>query len=186
MGDFKVQLSIRGMAITKTRYRINEEIRVREVRLINENNENVGVVPTRDALQRAYDADLDLVEVAPQAEPPVCRILDFGKFQYEQAKKEKAARKMQKVVEVKEIQLRPKTTDHHLSFKVRAARSWLEEGMKVKVRIRFKGREITYPEIAMDHLEKVANELSDVGIIEMKPNMEGRSMLMVLGPKTEK
>ncbi len=105
----------------------------------------MGVVSLQDALRRAEEAELDLVEVAPQATPPVCRIMDYGKFQYEQAKKEKAARKQQKTIEVKEIRLRPKTTDHHLSFKIRDARRWLEEGMKVKVRIRFRGREITYP-----------------------------------------
>ena len=111
------------------------------MRLINENNENVGVVSLRDALQRAADSELDLVEVAPNADPPVCKIMDFGKFLYERAKKDREARKQQKQIEVKEIRLRPKTDDHHRSFKVRDARRWLEEGMKVKVRIRFRGRE---------------------------------------------
>ncbi len=134
----------------------------------------------------AAERDLDLVEVAPNANPPVCRIMDFGKFQYERAKKEREARKQQKQIEVKEIRLRPKTDDHHRAFKVRDARRWLEDGMKVKVRIRFRGREITYPEIARDMLREVAEELNDVGVIEQAPNMEGRTMLMVLAPATEK
>lgn len=163
-------------------YRINEEIRVREVRLIGADNTNFGVVSTREALERARTADLDLVEVAPQAEPPVCRIMDYGKFLYERAKKDREAKKMQKVIEVKEIRLRPKTTDHHRSFKVRDARRWLLEGMKVKVRIRFRGREITYPEIARGELQEIAQELADVGVIEQSPDMEGRTMLMVLAP----
>lgn len=112
--------------------------------------------------------------------------MDFGKFQYERAKKEREARKLQKTIEVKEIRLRPKTDDHHRSFKVRDARRWLEEGMKVKVRIRFRGREITYPEIARDMLREVAEELDDIAVVEQSPNMEGRTMLMVLAPNTEK
>jgi len=133
-------------------------------------------------LERAQDADLDLVEVAPNAEPPVCKIMDFGKFQYEQAKKEREARKQQKVVEIKEIRLRPKTTDHHRMFKVRDARRWLSEGMKVKVRIRFRGREIHYPEIAQELLDSIARELEDVAVVEQRAGMEGRTMLMVLAP----
>lgn len=130
----------------------------------------------------AEEAGVDLVEVAPTADPPVCKILDYGKFLYEQAKKERQARKQQKAVEVKEIRLRPKTTDHHRSFKVRDARRWLEEGMKVKVRIRFQGREITYPEIARTLLDGIANDLADIAIVEQQPGMEGRTMLMVLAP----
>jgi translation initiation factor IF-3 len=155
---------------------------VREVRLILEDGTNIGIVAIGEALRRAEEADLDLVEVAPNADPPVCRIMDFGKFQYEQAKRERQAKKQQKVVEVKEIRLRPKTTDHHLSFKIRDARRWLEEGMKVKVRIRFRGREITYPEIAREQLDKIAQDLQDVAIVEQHPGMEGRTMLMVLAP----
>jgi translation initiation factor IF-3 len=154
--------------------------------LITDDNENVGVVPLQKALELAADRELDLVEVAPNADPPVCRIMDFGKFQYERAKKEREARKQQKQVEVKEIRLRPKTDDHHRSFKVRDARRWLEDGMKVKVRIRFRGREITYPEIARDMLREVAEELDDIAVIEQAPNMEGRTMLMVLAPASDK
>lgn len=111
--------------------------------------------------------------------------MDYGKFQYERAKKEREARRAQKQVEIKEIRLRPKTTDHHRSFKVRDARRWLGDGMKVKVRIRFRGREITYPEIARDLLADIAEELEDVGVVEQRPDMEGRTMLMVLAPKTQ-
>jgi len=170
------------LAISKSSYRINEAIRAREVRLITETGENVGVVSLREALARAEEAELDLVEVAPNAEPPVCKIMDFGKFQYQQAKKEREARKQQKQVEIKEIRLRPKTTEHHLSFKVRDARRWLEDGNKVRVRIRFRGREITYPEIARQALMEIAKDLQDIAVVEQEPGMEGRTMLMVLAP----
>lgn len=133
-------------------------------------------------MEAARQADLDLVEVSPTADPPVVRIMDYGKFLYERAKKEREARKAQKIIEVKEIRLRPKTTEHHRSFKIRDARRWLQEGAKVKVRIRFRGREITYPEIARQELESIAQELSDVAVVEQKPDMEGRTMLMVLAP----
>lgn len=180
-------LAYKERAITKkgtpTEYRINDQIRASKVRLIDGNGKNVGVVSLREAQDMAYDADLDLVEVAPTADPPVCKIMDFGKFQYEQAKKEREARKQQKTVEVKEIRLRPKTTEHHRSFKVRDARRWLEDGMKVRVRIRFRGREITYPEIGLEALDEIAAELDDVAVIEQRPGMEGRTMLMVLAPK---
>ncbi len=151
--------------------------------MIGADGENVGVVTLKEALQMAYDADLDLVEVAPAANPPVCKIIDYGKFLYERTKKEKEARKQQKQVEIKEIQIRPKTTDHHRGFKVRDARRWLEEGKKVKVRVRFRGRERDYPEIAMEDLNEIAKELSDVGVIEQRPQFEGRTMLMVLAPE---
>jgi translation initiation factor IF-3 len=153
------------------------------VRLIDEEGQHVGIVPIEDALAAARRAELDLVEISPGAEPPVVRVMDHGKFLYERAKKAREARKAQKQIEVKEIRLRPKTTDHHRSFKVRDARRWLEEGMKVKVRIRFRGREITYPEIALETLNEVAEELSDVGMVEQEPNMDGRTMLMVLAPR---
>lgn len=126
---------------------------------------------------------MDLVEVAPNADPPVTRIMDFGKFLYQQSKKEREARKAQKQVEIKEIRLRPKTTEHHTMFKVKNARGWIEDGNKVRVRIRFRGREITYPEVAMEQLREIADELSDVAMVEMAPKMDGRTMLMVLAPK---
>lgn len=130
----------------------------------------------------AREAGLDLVEVAPNSEPPVCRIMDFGKFLYERTKKEREARRAQTKIEIKEIRLRPKTNVHHRSFKVRDARKWLDDGMKVKVRIRFRGREIDYLDIALTDLKEVAEELSDVATIEQAPALEGRSMLMILAP----
>lgn len=130
----------------------------------------------------AHEAELDLVEVAPNADPPVCRVMDFGKFIYERAKKEREARKAQTKIEVKEIRLRPKTNEHHRDLKVRDARRWLEEGNKVKVRIRFRGREITYPEIALTDLRLVAEALGDIAVVEQAPALEGRTMLMVLAP----
>lgn len=157
-------------------------MRVPQVRLIGPKGENVGVVSIEDALRIARDAELDLVEVAPNSDPPVCRVMDFGKFIYERAKKEREARKAQTKIEVKEIRLRPKTNEHHRDLKVRDARRWLEDGMKVKVRIRFRGREITYPEIALNDLKEVAESLADIAIVEQAPALEGRTMLMVLAP----
>lgn len=135
-----------------------------------------------EALAIARGRELDLVEVSPAADPPVARVMDYGKFLYQQAKRDREARKAQKQIEVKEIRLRPKTTDHHKGFKTRDARRWLEEGMKVKVRIRFRGREITYPEIAREQLVEIAEELSDIAVVEQTPNLEGRTMLMILAP----
>ena len=154
----------------------------RNVRLIGPEGNNIGIVPIEEAQRIANDADLDLVEVSPQADPPVCRVLDYGKFLYEKSKKEREARRAQKTVEIKEIQLRPKTTEHHRSFKLRNARRWLGDGMKVKVRIRFRGREIYHPEIALEDMSEIAEALADVGHIELKPNMEGRAMLMIIAP----
>lgn len=156
------------------------------MRLIGHDGKNYGVVSLQEALDIARKAELDLVEVAPNSDPPVCRVLDYGKFLYEKAKKDREARKAQAKVEIKEIRLRPKTSEHHRSFKVRDARRWLTEGKKVRVRIRFRGREITYPEIALEDLKQIAEELSDVGAIEMSPKMEGRTMLMMLMPLKSK
>ena len=172
--------------ISASDYRVNQGIRATEVRLIGPSGDNIGVITTKEAMRIAREADLDLVEVAPNANPPVCRVMDYGKFLYERTKKDREARKSQVKVEIKEIRLRPKTTDHHRGFKVRDARRWLESGKKVKVRIRFRGREITYPEIALNDLKKIAEDLSDVGVVEQPPSMEGRSMLMVLAPNKSK
>lgn len=174
----------RNVNISSSEFRTNEDIRSAQVRLIDAEGENVGVVELKEALDTAEQAGLDLVEVAPNADPPVCRVLDYGKFMYERAKKEKEAKKAQTKVEVKEIRLRPKTSDHHKGFKVRNARRWLEEGKKVRVRIRFRGREITHPEIALDDMKEIAEELSDIGQIEQAPAMEGRTMLMILAPNS--
>jgi len=155
---------------------------VPEVRVIGAAGENVGVMPIEQALRMAREAELDLVEVASNATPPVCRIIDYGKFLYERTKKEREARKAQTKIEVKEIRLRPKTNEHHRSFKVDDARRWLLNGMKVRVTVRFRGREITYPELALEDLREIAEELADVGTIEQSPAMEGRTMGMVLSP----
>ncbi len=169
-------------AISTQTFRVNEMIRVPEVRLIGPKNENIGVVTIQEALRISREAELDLVEVAAAATPPVCRVMDFGKFLYERAKKEREARKAQTKIEVKEIQLRPKTNEHHRSFKTRDARRWLGDGMKVKVTVRFRGREVSYPELALEDLREIAEELSDLSTIEAPPKLEGRVMSMVLTP----
>lgn len=156
------------------------------MRLIGPAGENVGVVPIRQALQIARDAEMDLVEVSPNATPPVCRVLDFGKFLYEREKKEREAKKAQVKIEIKEIRLRPKTNEAHRGFKVDDARRWLLQGHKVRVTVKFRGREMDYPEIALEDLKEVAQSLSDVGIIEQAPMMEGRTMLVVIGPAKTK
>ena len=156
------------------------------MRLITDDNDNIGVVSFSEALEMAEDRNLDLVEVAPNANPPVVRLMDFGKFQYEKQRKERKAKKNQTKIEIKEIQLRPKTDDHHLGFKIKNARKWLQDGKKVRVRIRFRGREITHPEIGRERLENIKEQLEEVGVVEQMPNMEGRDMLMILAPLSEK
>lgn len=173
------------MVISTNEFRVNEGIRTNEVRVIGANGENIGVIPTRQAIQMAHDADLDLVEVAPNSVPPVCRIMDFGKFLYERTKKEKEARRAQVKIEVKEIRLRPKTNSAHRGFKVDDARRWLLAGMKVRTTIRFRGREITYPEIALEDLREIAQELADVSVVEVAPSFEGRTMFMMLAPNVK-
>lgn len=153
--------------------------------MIDQDGKHVGVVPIKEALSKAEEQQLDLVEVSPRAEPPVCRIMDYGKFLYEKAKKERKSRQASRT-EVKEIRLRPKTGEHDVAFKIRDARRFLKAGLKVKVRVRFRGREISYPEIAISLLERVAAELIDVSTIEKKAYMEGRSMLIMLSPTTSR
>ncbi len=152
--------------------------------MITDDKQNL-VIPLAEALEMAEAKGLDLVEVSPNADPPVCRIMDFGKFMYEQQRKERKARKQQKTIEVKEIVIQPKTSDHHLQFKMRDARRWIGDGMKVRVRIRFRGREIAHAEIGRVRLDKIQNELKDVAIVEQPPTMEGSTMLMVLAPAAE-
>ena len=168
--------------ISANEFRVNEGIRVPEVRLIGPNGENLGVVAMKQALQIARDAEMDVVEVSPNATPPVCRVMDFGKFIYERAKKDREAKKAQTKIEVKEIRLRPKTNEAHRGFKVDDARRWLLQGHKVRVTVKFRGREMDYPEIALEDLREIATALADVGVIEQAPMMEGRTMLVVLGP----
>lgn len=180
-----ISILTRGGEISKPGYRINEQIRAREVRLIGKDGKQIGVVPLREALNAARGQRLDLVEVAPSADPPVCRVMDHGKYVYERAKREREARKAQKTIEVKEIRMRPKTDEYHRGFKVKRAREWLQEGAKVKVRVLFRGREITHPEIGRAILQEIAEELSDIAQVEQRVGMEGRTMLMVLGLKTD-
>lgn len=156
------------------------------MRLIDQNNENVGVISTRQALAMAEEHELDLVEVAPTATPPVCRIMDFGKFRYEKERRERKAKKQQKIVEVKEIRLRPKTDDHHLGFKVRDARKWIADGMKVRIQIRFRGREVTHADIGLDRLKEIIEEMKDVAVVEQAPNLEGYNLTAVLAPIPDK
>ncbi len=152
------------------------------MRLIGPDGGNVGVVSIKQALQIARDADMDLVEVSPNATPPVCRVMDFGKFIYERAKKEREAKKAQVKIELKEIRLRPKTNEAHRGFKVDDARRWLNQGHKVRVTVKFRGREMDYPEIALEDLKEITQVLSDISVVEQAPMMEGRTMLVVLAP----
>lgn len=154
------------------------------MRLIDHNGVNRGVLPFFDALRIAEEAELDLVEVAPTANPPVCRVLDYGKFAYEQTKKEREARKHQKKIETKTIRLSPRTGDYHKDIGVRNARKWLEEGKKVKFMVRFKSREISYPEIGQKALQEIAEELSDIAIVEQQPTLEGWRMTLTLAPES--
>lgn len=155
---------------------------MREVRVIDENGQQMGIYPIHEALRLAYERNLDLVEVAPNAVPPVCRLLDYGKFQYERQKKEREARKAQKVIEVKEIRLRPRTGEHDLDTKVRHALNFLAEGSKVKVTVRFRGREITHPEIAREQLEEFIAKVGDAAVVEAQPSMDGKNLFLLLSP----
>ncbi|MFO7539722.1 MAG: translation initiation factor IF-3 [Chloroflexota bacterium] len=165
-------------------YRVNRQIRVREVRLIDHEGNNRGVIDINEARDIASDAELDLVEVAPNANPPVCRVMDYGKFSYEKAKREKEARKHQKQIEIKTIKLTPRTSDYHKDIYIRKARNWLEDGKKVKFQVRFKAREITYPEIGQETLEDIAKALEGDAAVEQMPKLEGWSMTMMLTPET--
>jgi translation initiation factor IF-3 len=161
-------------------------IRVREVRVIDEEGNQLGILPIQEAMRLAYERNLDLVEVAPNAVPPVCRLLDYGKYQYEKQKKEREARRVQKIIEIKEIRLRPRTGEHDLDTKVRQALSFLDEGSKVKVAVRFRGREITHPEIAREQLDEFATKVGAAAVIEAQPSMEGRNLFMLLSPNPTK
>ncbi|CAO3415342.1 Translation initiation factor 3 [Azospirillum endophyticum] len=162
---------------------MNREISARSVRLVGADGEMIGVVSLRDALLAAEDAGLDLVEIAPQAEPPVCKILDYGKFKYEAQKKANEARKKQKIIEVKEIKLRPNIDDNDYDVKMRSARRFLEEGDKVKVTLRFRGREMAHQDLGMNVLVRVRDELEALAKVEQMPKLEGRQMVMVLAPR---
>ncbi|MDA8205714.1 MAG: translation initiation factor IF-3 [Thermaerobacter sp.] len=163
--------------------RINDQIRVREVRVVGDGGEQFGVMPTRDALQLAQDRHVDLVEVSPTARPPVCRLMDYGKYKYEQAKRDRESRKKQKIVSVKELKMRPSIEDHDFDVKVKNARRFLTEGDKVKCTMVFRGREIVHARLAQETLSKLAELVSDVGAVERAPRVEGRAMIMILAPK---
>ncbi|MBU7007127.1 translation initiation factor IF-3 [Peptococcaceae bacterium DYL19] len=165
--------------------RINEEIRGKEVRLISSEQEQLGIVPVRDALRMAQEQELDLVEIAPNAKPPVCRIMDFGKYKYEQSKREKEARKKQKIISVKEVKVRPNIEDHDLEVKTKNALKFLTEGDKVKVTLMFRGREMAHAELGKKLLKRVADATEEVATVERQPKVEGRNMIMILAPKQD-
>jgi translation initiation factor IF-3 len=158
-------------------------IRASEIRLIGADGEQVGIMPLVEALNRATEANLDLVEVAPQANPPVCRIMDYGKFKYLQSKKTQEARKKQTVIQVKEVKFRPKIEDHDVAFKVKNIRKFLAQKDKIKVSLVFRGREIAHPQIGIELLKRVAAELEDIGTVEQSPKIEGRNLTMIIAPK---
>jgi translation initiation factor IF-3 len=163
--------------------RVNEEIRIPQVRLIDQDGEMQGVLTVREAMQRAFAAGLDLVEISPNADPPVCKILDFGKFKYEQQKKRNEAKKKQKVIEIKEIKVRPNIDENDYQVKMRAMKSFIEEGDKVKVTLRFRGREMAHQDIGVRVLERIRAEMDTTSKVEQMPRMENRQMVMVLSPR---
>ena len=165
---------------------INEQIRDREIRLIGENGEQLGIMPTREAQAMADAAGLDLVKINPKAQPPVCKIIDYGKFRYEQTRREKEARKKQKTVEVKEVRMSPNIDSNDLNTKVAAARKFIEKGNKVKVSIRFRGREMAHTAASRPMMEDFAAQLSNIAVVEKPPRMEGRFMTMFLAEKSKK
>ena len=165
---------------------MNAAIQAPQLRVIDSDGKQLGILPRREALRLADDRELDLVEVAPNADPPVAKLMDYGKYQYEKAKREREARKSRKEIEVKEVRLRPKTDEHDINFKVRQARSFLQSGAKVKVRMRFRGREIYNLDVAKQQFDRFVSELEGVGVIEQRPSFEGRTMLMIMAPDTSR
>ncbi|MBD1372807.1 translation initiation factor IF-3 [Hazenella sp. IB182357] len=176
----------RWQAISKEQqHQVNEAIRAREVRLVGADGSQLGIKPLREALQLAQDENLDLVNVAPQAKPPVCRIMDYGKYRYEQSKREKEARKKQKVIQIKEVRLSPSIEENDIKTKLNNVRKFLGQGDKVKLTIRFRGREITHQSIGRKILERMAAEVKEVSEIERHAKLEGRQMIMILSPKQQ-
>jgi translation initiation factor IF-3 len=163
--------------------RVNEDITVNEVRLIGASGDNFGVVSIDEAMERAVDAGLDLVEISPHADPPVCKILDYGKYKYEEQKRRNEAKKKQKTIEVKEIKMRPNIDQHDYDVKMRAIHRFLEDGDKVKVTLRFRGREMAHQDLGLKVLERVRDEVSEMAKVEQQPKMEGRQMVMVMAPR---
>ncbi len=165
--------------------RINEEIRAREVRVVSGTGEQLGILNVRDALRMAVEQQLDLVEVAPNAKPPVCRIMDYGKYKYEQSKREKEAKKKQKIISIKEVKLRPNIEDHDFDTKSKNAIRFLKDGDKVKATIMFRGREMSHTELGKVLLDRLAELVKDIAIIERHPKVEGKNMIMILSPKQQ-
>ncbi len=163
--------------------RVNDRIRIKEVRVISPDGTQLGIMPIEQALQMAYSQNLDLVEVAPEARPPVCRIMDYGKYRYEQSKKAREARKKQTIIELKEIKLRPKTEEHDFQFKARHAERFLKEGNKAKITMMFRGREVIRMDRGKALLNRFVETLKDVAVVEQVPKIEGRNMTMILAPK---
>lgn len=163
--------------------RINEDIGVPQVRLIDENGEQVGIVPTDNAIERAVTVQLDLVELDPNADPPVCRIMDFGKWKFEQSKKQQAAKKKQKQIQVKEVKFRPGTDSGDYEVKLRSLKRFLEEGDKIKVTMRFRGREMAHQELGLELLERIEKDLEDHAAVDQRPKVEGRMMVMMMSPR---
>src|SRR6516225_8169228 len=163
--------------------RVNHRIRVPEVLVIGPDGNKLGVLQTHEALRMAQEQGLDLVEINPKADPPVCKILDFGKYKYEEKKKAAQARRNQAVVDIKEIKLRPKTDDHDINFKIKAARRFIEAGHKVKFTVRFRGREITHPEKAQEQLDWIVKQCDEIAAVEVRPAMEQRTMTLLMAPK---
>ncbi|GGF81945.1 translation initiation factor IF-3 [Paenibacillus albidus] len=178
-------IKIRRWRVISKEHMINDEIRAKEVRLVGAEGEQIGIKPIREALQMAIDLNLDLVNVAPQAKPPVCRIMDYGKFRYETQKKEKEARKNQKIVDIKEVWFRANIEEHDYQTKFRNVIKFLGEGDKVKCSVRFRGREIAHSNLGQKILERVKNEVAEISVVERHPKLEGRSMIMILAPKAQ-
>jgi translation initiation factor IF-3 len=177
---------LKGDLLALKEQRINEMIRVREVRLIDEKGEQRGIMPTAEALVIARSVGVDLVEVSPNANPPVCRLLNYGKYKFEQEKRLREAKKKQKQVKLKEIRMQPKIEEHDLGFKTKHIKEFLEEGFKVKVTVRFRGRELAHLELGRQVLDRILEMLGDSFVVEKRPQMEGRMMSMFISPKSKK
>ncbi len=171
------------MIAIQIRARVNERIRIKEVRLIGENGEQIGIVPTEDAMRMAREKGLDLVEVAPKASPPVCRIMDFSKYKYEQEKKERLSRKKQKIVHIKEMRLKPNIEEHDYQTKLRHLKRFLSRGDKTKISLMFRGREMAHVDVGRNVMNRLMSDLSDIANVEKAPSLEGRFMVMVMTPK---
>lgn len=175
-----------GVLIIKQELLINEKIRAKEVQLIGANGEKLGVVSINEALDKAYEAKLDLALVSPNAQPPVCKLMNYGKYKFEQAKKEKESRKNQKTFELKELRVTPNIEQHDFEFKAKNARRFLEDGNKVKITVRFRGRELNYVKAGEETLNDFIEKLSDIAVVEKKPLLEGKNMFIILAKKVEK